>query len=239
MAEVGEVVVVEVFLDEETVDGGRRTEGGYLVLNHHIEEVVGGEFFVVIHEYARAHNPLSVQFAPYSLAPACVGYGEVYVVGREVLPICRRCDVSERICEVVSHHLGFASRAGCEVDERNVRILVSLRGYEGRGVLDSGIEILKTFRHFWTYGNEFFDGWGFRQRLFNVVEYNLVAAANDSLHAGGVVAIYEVVLGEKVSGGYYDCANLVDCCDCKPKLIMPFEDEHHAVALLDAEAHKV
>ena len=72
-----EVVLREVLANHETIDGGRCTERGHLVFLDLTQQRVGIELLMVEHEDCRASKPLSVELAPYGLAPASIGYGEV------------------------------------------------------------------------------------------------------------------------------------------------------------------
>lgn len=76
-----------------------------------MEHVDGLEFLKVVDKHVCASNPLPVEFAPYSLAPAGVGECQVEAVFMKVVPIGAGDDVSEWVGEAVGNHLGLAGGA--------------------------------------------------------------------------------------------------------------------------------
>ena len=80
IAQRTEVVLGEVFPDEETIDGGRCAERGDAVFLHLPQHVVGIEFLMIIDKHGGAGKPLTVELAPHCFSPAGVGYGEVDAV---------------------------------------------------------------------------------------------------------------------------------------------------------------
>ena len=64
---------------------------------------------MVINKDCCSGEPLSVEFAPYGLAPAGIGHGKVEAVLIYVVPVLGCYNVSQRIEEIVGHHLGVAA----------------------------------------------------------------------------------------------------------------------------------
>ena len=178
---------------------------------------------MVVDEHGGPGEPLAVELAPHGLAPSRVGHGEVDAVGGQVVPEDTRGEVAQGIEVVVGHHLGLSAGAAGEVDEHRVLAL----GH-GLALLAEGVDGHEHLhRGAVGHGGEYLAG--------DV----LVVGADDGLDAGPLVAVYDVVLGEHVGGGYGHGAQLVEGEHAEPPLVVPLEDEHHLVAMAYAEALEV
>ena len=76
-------------------------------------------------------------------------------------------------------------------------------------------------------------------RLLGLLGRRAVRRAEDRLHVTGLEAVGEVVRHELVRRGDDDRADLVAREDDGPELVVPLQDEHHLVALADAERLQV
>ena len=238
--EVRQVVLGEVFVDEEAEDGGRRAERSDVVVLYLLQDVGRGELLVVVDEDVGAGYPLAVELAPYSLAPARVGDGEVEAVGLQVVPDVARDDVSQRISEVVGHHLGFARGAAGEVHQRDVVVGVGVFGLdEGCGGLDALVEVFVAFGHLGTYADQTLHAGRLRHGGGDVVGDDRFARADNHLDVCSVATVDDIFLREQVGGGDDDGAQLVEGHDAEPELVAALQDEHHHVAAADAEALEV
>ena len=80
----------------------------------------GMEAIEIVGEHARLHEPLTVVLAPYGLAPAGIGDGEMQAVGTHVVPVLGRHEMRERVAAVMQHHLRVARSAAREIHEHRV-----------------------------------------------------------------------------------------------------------------------
>ena len=151
-----EVVLRQVFVNEETEDGGRGTKRGYMIILYLLQNGGRSKLFVIIYEYICSGNPLSVKFAPYSLSPAGIGNGKVQAVFRQVVPETTGDNVSQRISEVMGNHFRLTCGSAGEVHQRNVFIRIRMfRFHERCSILDAFVEIIESFSYFRSYADEF------------------------------------------------------------------------------------
>ena len=236
----------EVLEYHEAVDGGRGAEGGDAVFLYLAHDLLGGELLVVVDEHGGPGEPLAVELAPHGLAPSRVGHGEVDAVGGQVVPEDARGEVAEGVEVVVGHHLGLSAGAAGEVDEHRVLVGVDVLGADEAGCLGPLLPpVVESLGHGLALLAEGVDGHEHLHRgaVGHGGEYLagdvLVVGADDGLDAGPLVAVYDVVLGEHVGGGYGHGAQLVEGEHAEPPLVVPLEDEHHLVAMAYAEALEV
>ena len=81
-----QVVLCQVFVNQEPEDGRRRTERGDMVFLDFFQNSCRGKLLVVVDEDIGSGNPLSVEFSPYRFSPAGIGNGEVKTVLVQVVP---------------------------------------------------------------------------------------------------------------------------------------------------------
>ena len=98
----------------------RGTERGDVVFLYHFEYVCRDKFIEVVDKDIGSGNPLSVEFSPHGFSPAGVGQGKVQALFVEIVPVRPGNDVSQRIGEVVSHHLGVSGGTRGEVEQGGV-----------------------------------------------------------------------------------------------------------------------
>lgn len=235
-----QVVLRQVFVDEEAEDGGRRAKRGDVIVLNLLQDVGGRELLVIVDEDVGSGYPLSVQFAPYGLAPAGVGDGEVQAVGLQVVPDVARHDVSQRVGEVVSHHLGFARGTAGEVHQRDVVVGVDVFGAnKGCGCFDALVEVFVAFGHFGTYADQALHARRLRHGGGDVVGDDRFACADNHFDVGSVAAVDDVFLRQQMGGGDDNGSQLMQGHNAEPEFVTAFQDEHHHVAVADAKALEV
>ncbi len=72
--------------------------------------LISRKLLVIEYEDGSSGKPLTVEFAPNSLSPTGIGYGQVDGVLVEIVPIYTRGQMTEGIEVVVGHHLWLACR---------------------------------------------------------------------------------------------------------------------------------
>ena len=121
MAHIGEIELIEVGEDQHPVDGRRAAEGRDTVPFQQRQDLGGVEPAAdVVDEYARADDPLAVEFPPRALAPAGIGDRQVEIVWVQVVPHLPGDEVPQGIGVIVDHHLGLTGGAGGEEDQQRV-----------------------------------------------------------------------------------------------------------------------
>ena len=215
----------------------------FLYLAHNL---LGRELLVVVDEDGSSGKPLTVEFTPYGLAPTRIGHGEMDAVLIEIVPIDARRQMSQGIEEVVGHHLGLATRAAGEVHQHRVVVVVDETGtMELRSLRPLVVEVVESLGHglrglrHAVDGNKHLHRRTLGQRALNLSGHVLVVAADDGLHRGALIAIGNILRGEHVGGGNGNGAQLVQGKHREPPLIVTLQDEHHLVAMTDAELLKV
>ena len=170
---------------------------------------------MVVNEDCCASKPLSVELTPYSLAPSCIGYGEVDAIGIEVVPEHTCGEMAESIQMVVSHHLWLATCAAGEIHQHSIFVGVyMLRTAEGRSLWPLIVPAMETIRNrcallsIGVYCYEHLYRRTLVHRSENLRRYIFVVHTDDSLYACTVVAINDVVLGEHVGGWNSHSTNL-------------------------------
>ena len=108
----GQVVCGELLLDEHTVHGGRCAEGGDVILGKHGQDLLCVKPIEIIHEHGALAQPLAVELAPQSLAPAGFRDGEVQSVALHQMPVLGGDVVTQRVLVSVHGHFGVARGAG-------------------------------------------------------------------------------------------------------------------------------
>ena len=228
----------QVLLDEVAIERGRGAKAGDAILGDHPQQVHGHELVVVVHEHRAAAQPLAVDLAPHRLGPAGVGHREVQAVLRHLLPVAGGEDVAQGIGEIVAHHLGIAGGARGEVEQRDVLVARGRQpggpGEFGAGPGQGLVEVdpagpRAAHRHLQLQGGRL------RLRGVHVLQHQGVRRGHDQLDVRGVVPVDEVLGGELVGGGDGDGAQLVQRQQAEPELVAPLEDQHHRVALADAQ----
>ena len=197
------------------------------------------EFFVVIYEYGRSGEPLSVEFAPYCFAPSGVGYCEVDAVHGEVVPIDAGRQMAECVAVVVGNHFGLSAGAAGEVDQHRVGDFVVFRRREFGGVQPFRMEVVEAFGDFRPDADECFDCRAFGYGCRYVFDYIFVSDANYGFDFCAVVPIYYVVCREKMSRGDGYGADFMERQHGEPKLKASFQYDKDHVAFADAEAMEV
>ena len=126
----------------------------------------------------------------------------------------------QRIGEVVRYHFRFARGPRCEVHHHDIVGGVHpLRTHERGGVCDSRVEIEESFGNFRPDAYQQLGRRAFRHGRRHVVGDHPFA--------------------RQVSRRNHDRPQLVQGEDRKPEFVSPFENQHHHVALSDAETLEI
>ena len=235
-----EVILREIFLNHEAIDGRRGTERGDVILLNLAHDLIRRKLLVIEDEDGGSGKPLSVEFAPYSLAPTGIGYGKVDGVLVEIVPIYTRGQMTERIEVIVCHHLWLACGSRCEVHQQGILIRVYMFWANKRSTFVPFLHpVVETFWDIRTDTNQCLDSRTLWHCLINLLYHVIIAAADDSLHACCIVAVNDVVLGKHVGGRDGYGAQLVETEHGKPPLIVTLQNQHHLIIVTDAETLEV
>ena len=195
---------------------------------------------MVIHENGGPDYPLAVEFAPNRLAPTGVGVGEVDGVRGELMPVCRRHQMTEGVGVRMHHHLRLVRGAGGEVHKHGILALVlPVASLPGRRGGHSGLEILEAVRHQGTDAYEFLEIRAFGLRLGDLLQDIGVAAADDGLDLGGFATVDYIVGCQQEGGGDGDGTYLLEGQHGGPEGETALEDEHHEVAAADSQRGQI
>ncbi len=187
---------------------------------------------MVIHEHCRTGEPLSVEFAPNSLTPTGIRYGEMDAVFTQIVPVHSGHQMSEGIEVIVGNHLGVAAGSAGEVHQQHVIIGVDMfRLFELRNILPLSMEIMEPFGDFRSDAYESLHRRAFGHRVKHVIKDHLFAGADYRLYACPVGTVNYIVTGKKVSRGNGDRTYLAEAHHREPEFITPLQHDHHHVAL--------
>ena len=235
-----EVILREIFLNHEAVDSRRGTERGDVILLNLAHDLICRKLLVIEDEDGGSGKPLSVELAPYCLAPTGIGYGKVDGILVEIMPIYTRGQVTEGIEVIVCHHLWLASGSRCEVHQQGILVRVYMfRANERSAFVPFLHPVVETFRDIRTDTDQSLDSRTFWHSLINLLYHVIIAAADDSLHACCIVAVNDVVLGKHVGSRDGYGAQLVETEHGKPPLIVTLQNQHHLIIVTDTETLEV
>ena len=230
-----EVILREIFLNHEAIDGRRGTERGDVILLNLAHNLICRKLLVIEDEDGGSGKPLSVELAPYSLAPTGIGYGKMDGVLVEIVPIYTRGQMTEGIEVIVCHHLWLASGSRCEVHQQGILIRVyMLRTNERSAFVPFLHPVVETFWDIRTDTDQSLYRRTLWHCLFNLFHHVIIAAADDSLHACCIVAVNDVVLGKHVGSRDGYGTQLVETEHGKPPLIVTLQNQHHLIIVTDA-----
>ena len=122
----------QILPNQEAEDGRRSAERCDMIILYHLQDVGRMELFMVVYENRSSGNPLAVQFSPHGLSPSRVGYGQMQAVFVQVMPITSGRDMSERIGEIMSHHLRFTGSSRSEIHQGYVVVPVGMFRFDKR-----------------------------------------------------------------------------------------------------------
>ena len=240
MVDGGQVIVLQVHLDEHPQHGRRGAEGGDVVLPEHRQDVRRVKLVKVVYENRALTQPLPVQLAPQGLAPARVGNRQVQAVPLAAVPVFGGHIVAQRVGVLVGRHFGVAGGAGGEEHEGNVIAAGSVR----RAVIAAGkervfrIEVMPAFPDAVDH-DQGFDAGAFGRGALGDLRCIPVGRADQRADAGGVEAVFKVVLLQLVGGGNGDGPQLVQRDHGEPELVMAFQHEHDPVPAPDAQGSEI
>ena len=123
MMQGGKVIFCQVLFNKKTVDCRRCAKGGDFIILHDSEQVMWNKAFIIIGKHRRSTDPLSIDFTPGSLRPACVRNSQMKTVVLNLLPKMCGQDMSKRIGIVMCYHLRITSGTGCKIQKHQVVVL--------------------------------------------------------------------------------------------------------------------
>ena len=194
----------------------------------------------VVDEQRRFAQPLAVELAPHGFSPAGVRYGEMQAVGINLMPIAGGDEMAQGVFEGMNGDLGIAAGAGGKEHQHGivaaggVRRTVKVAGEH----LVFGVKGLPAFLfavdHHLDHGLAILgDG------PVGLRRHRAVRRAHHGGHARGLEAISNVLFQQLVGRQDHDGSQLVQSVDDEPELIMALEDQHHLVALFDADGLEI
>ncbi len=209
---------------------------------HLFKDVLGDETIKIISEYGAFAEPLPIDFAPCRLRPAGIGDGEVQAVLVYHMPKTSRGDMAEGVSKVVQNHLGIARRAGSE-EHKHVIIAACIgtgevfvsrfnKGIEIEEIAAFGCDIILSVRG---ASKHYTLNCGALGESFEDVFGGLVIGGCDnSLYLRRIEAIGEILFKKLVRCGDNNRAELMDCEDGVPELVVAAHSKENLVALADA-----
>ena len=122
MSQAGQVILLQVFENQEAVDRRRGAEGCDPELAQDVQGHLGVEAALgVVLDDRSALGPLTEELAICGLGPPGVGDRPLHVGRAEVVPELGGDDVGNAVGSLgVEHHLGVAHGAGGEIDHERV-----------------------------------------------------------------------------------------------------------------------
>ena len=101
--------------------------------------------------------------------------------------------MSQRVGEVVTHHLGMARSARGEVHEHGVGIVILGNTHIGHRLAQSLVEVEPAVGYAGTYGYAVLERVAVGARGLYIVDDVVVATGHDGLDAGGIASVLDVV----------------------------------------------
>ena len=235
-----EVILREILLNHEAIDGWRSAERGDVIFLNLAHDLIRRKLLVIEDEDGGSGKPLTIELAPNSLAPTGIGYGKMDGVLVEIVPIYTRGQMTERIEVIVCHHLWLACSSRCEVHQQGILVRVYMfRANERSTFVPFLHPVVETFRDIWTDTDQCLDSRTLWHCLVDLLYHVIVAAADNRLHACCIVAVNDVVLGKHVSGRDGYGAQLVETEHGKPPLVVTLQNQHHLIIVTDTETLEV
>src|SRR3712207_1600957 len=178
---------------------------------------------MVVHEDVGPRYPLSVQLSPYRFPPTGIGNGEVKAVFVQVVPETPGDDVSQRISEIVGHHLRFARCSRSEIHKRYIIVRIHVCGaYERSGVAHSLMEVFESLCFIGTYAEQMLYARTLGHGILNVLQNDLFAGGYNHFDIGGVASVYNVFFSQQMSGGNHRRSQFMKGDDAEPEFVTAF-----------------
>ena len=194
VAQTTDIVLFHILIYQETEYRRGCTERGDAVLLDGAQDIGRWETsLVVVYEYRGTHYPLSIEFAPCSLAPASIAQGEVQRILIQIMPTCSGDDMSQGIGEVMAHHLGLARSTRREVHEHGVGIVVLCDAYKGHRLTEPLMEIEPSIRHIWPYRNAVFQRMTVGACCLHIMYDVIVATSHNGSDASSIATILYIM----------------------------------------------
>ena len=156
----------------------------------------------------------------------------------DVLPVFGGDDVADGVGAVVLDHLGPAGGAGGDVDEHGVAVARGRLGAREDGFLGGaeGAEVEGPLRGVRADGGPVLEGGAGGEGGADVLDDDGVVGGDEHLGVGGFAAVDDVLARQQEGGRDGDGAELVEGDEGEPDVGPLLEDQHHDVALADAQA---
>ena len=236
----GKVVFAQVLLDQHAQHGGRRAEGGDIVLLEQGQNFLRVEAVKVIGEHGGLAQPLAVQLAPQGLAPAGVRNGQVQLARLHAVPVFRGDKVAHGVGVGVGHQLGIAGGAAGKEHHHGVLaaggVLGAVKVGGEHGIL--AVKIVPAFPRAAAEDQGFHGGAGL-QGLFHVLRRLAVSGAQDGGYLRLVEAVFVIVGQQLIRGGDGDGADFAQGHHADPEVILTAQHHHHLIALFDAQGTEI
>lgn len=120
MLDEAEVVLCQIFFNQESVNGCWRAEGARTQPLDGLQHAVRREFLGIVCADAGTADPLTINFTPGEFCPAGIRLREVDTVFLHTLPEARGRDLAERMGVIVPHHFRHAGCTGGEIEQHGV-----------------------------------------------------------------------------------------------------------------------
>ena len=228
-----QIVLVHSTLYKISVNCRRCAERSYLVTLHNAQKLAGGELVKVIHHYSASAEPLTVDFAPRSLAPACFGNGKVKPLFLYALPVPCCDNMTEGVGVVVLNSLGVACRARGKVNEHRLFSLCVNSFKRIVGIFNLCCKVDCAENLFSAYKN-LFKCVRLGRNSHQVLGGCIVGSADSRSDIGCVNSVGNIALCKKVRCRNDDCAELVERRSNVPVLVISLKNNKHLVTLFDS-----
>ena len=225
------------FAHKVAINRRRRTERSYAIAVDHSGQLLGFKVIEVIHHNRTADEPLSINLPPGGLCPSCFRNREVESVILCLMPILCCNNVRKRIAMFVDHTLRITGGTRCKVQHHRIGCLRlhTLQPFGGFlhclgqilkavCVLLNAPQLCRHIRLFQCRGNFF---------------GNLVLrGTHNCFCVRGFHAVYKVTDRQHMGCGDHHSTQLVQSNCRKPIFIVPFQNQHNAVAVTDSRILK-
>ena len=240
MVDGGKVILAQVAPDQQAKHGGRRTEGGDIVLCEHGKDFLFVKAVKVVDKYGTLAQPLTVELAPQGLAPAGIGDGEMQAIPLATVPIFCGDIVPQSVGVLVGSHLRIAGGAGGEEHQGGIVTAAGiLRTDKFSGeVFELLVEVVPALPMS-IHKNLMLDlrtvGGGSLSNLGGIA----ICGAEQSGNACCIEAVLKVMLLQLVGGGNGNSTDFMQGNHSKPELVVPLQNQHYLVSPLDAQRGQI
>ena len=231
------VIVFQPFLNQEAVDGRRRTEGRNPVFLDFCQQVGRYKPVKVIDKNPRSQKPLSVQLAPDRLGPSGFRYRQMQPVRVDVVPVFCRHDMGNWIAEIMADHLRVTGRTGGKIKQHRIAHQRLHPLGHRRGLFDHRIKRQPAFP-LTPNDKASADIRVILHSTFNMLADLILRAGDNRGHTRALETIEIILCGQQMSRRNCNRTQLMQPQNCKPELEMALKHQHDPVTPADALAVK-